>query len=517
MLTSITIENFRGIGSPVSVAIKPITLLFGPNSVGKTTVVQTLHYARECLDRQNFNPDRTLYGGKTIDLGGFKSIVNNHDLSKALRLRFDIDLSDVDLPDYRAGLQSTLRNWSYSRCITSAWIQIVIGWSEYLNNPIAFSYQVGLNGFEFAEIQASADGRRIELSSVNFRHPLFQHESDDFSEDAELLDILLANVGFEFNTENDGFVVELANQESAIPNFGKPLEFNQQWVDADLSGSSQELVNLLSQLIVGPGEMLRDLLRNFRYLGPMRESPERNYSPALSVDESRWSNGLSAWDVLYRNGEKFVDQVNSWIRHSDRLDTGYRLHLKTYKELDLASPTAMALLTGNVIDVDVDMKREIAALPTLTRLVLVEESTGVELVPRDVGIGVSQVLPVVVAVLEQKSSFVAIEQPELHVHPAIQTALGDLFISEIANRGVTFLLETHSEHLLLRLLRRIRETSDNELPPGAPALHPDDVSVTYLEPSEFGIVMHQLRVDESGEFVDRWPRGFFEERAGELF
>ncbi|MBK7994109.1 MAG: DUF3696 domain-containing protein [Blastocatellia bacterium] len=78
-------------------------------------------------------------------------------------------------------------------------------------------------------------------------------------------------------------------------------------------------------------------------------------------------------------------------------------------------------------------------------------------------------------------------------------------------------LETHSEHLILRLLRRIRETNDNELPPDAPALTPDKVSVIYVEQTAEGVKLTPLRIDETGEFIDRWPKGFFEERAEELF
>ena len=78
-ITAITIENFKGIREPVRVELKPITLLFGPNSAGKSTIIQALHYAREIFERQNLNPDRTLLGGGAIDLGGFESLVHKHD------------------------------------------------------------------------------------------------------------------------------------------------------------------------------------------------------------------------------------------------------------------------------------------------------------------------------------------------------------------------------------------------------------------------------------------------------
>lgn len=87
LISALTIENFKGIGSPVKIVFKPITLLFGPNSAGKSTILQALHYAREIFERQNFDPDKTLEGGESLDLGGFKNLVHKFDLSKSITLR----------------------------------------------------------------------------------------------------------------------------------------------------------------------------------------------------------------------------------------------------------------------------------------------------------------------------------------------------------------------------------------------------------------------------------------------
>jgi predicted ATPase len=95
--------------------------------------------------------------------------------------------------------------------------------------------------------------------------------------------------------------------------------------------------------------------------------------------------------------------------------------------------------------------------------------------------------------------------------------LGDLFVESALRSGNTILIETHSEHLMLRLLRRIEETHSGELPPGKWPLHPDRVSVVFVEQVDGAVRTTALRIDETGEFIDRWPRGFFEERADELF
>jgi predicted ATPase len=95
--------------------------------------------------------------------------------------------------------------------------------------------------------------------------------------------------------------------------------------------------------------------------------------------------------------------------------------------------------------------------PKSAEIKLVEMRSGLRLDPSDVGVGISQVLPIVVGAVLPGGSVVAIEQPELHIHPAMQVALGDLFIEGATKRGMSFLIETHSEHLILRLMRRIRE------------------------------------------------------------
>ena len=73
------------------------------------------------------------------------------------------------------------------------------------------------------------------------------------------------------------------------------------------------LSTLLTQLIVGPTERLREALSSFRYLGPLREPPPRNYEPPRSKDESRWVTGLAAWDLLFTRGRQYTQQVSDWL------------------------------------------------------------------------------------------------------------------------------------------------------------------------------------------------------------
>jgi hypothetical protein len=136
------------------------------------------------------------------------------------------------------------------------------------------------------------------------------------------------------------------------------------------------------------------------------------------------------------------------------------------------------------------------------------------------------VLPVVLHAFGEKEKLIAIEQPEIHIHPALQSELGDAFIeSALGDNKNTFVLETHSEHLILRLLRRIRETSKSDFSSWSESLKlacpkgikPQDIAVLYVKPGDEGAELIELPVDANGEFTCDWPGGFFEERIKELF
>ena len=281
---------------------------------------------------------------------------------------------------------------------------------------------------------------------------------------------------------------------------------------------------LLSELILGPARLVRDHLAEMTYIGPLREIPSRSYRPQVTPDEARWAHGLAAWDHLYndRSGE-LMGQVNRWLSDDGRLRTTYRLERVEFKEVPVPSPIHQMFERGLDEDDLGELQELYQSLATRTEIALRDFEKGILVAPGDVGVGISQMVPVVVATLREQDGVLGIEQPELHVHPAIQVGMGDLFIHAAGSdpdrlfAGKSLIIETHSEHIMLRLLRRIRETTDDELPPGVTGLTADDLSVIYVEGGDDGVRFRPLRVDEKGEFRDRWPHGFFEERAGELF
>jgi predicted ATPase len=143
----------------------------------------------------------------------------------------------------------------------------------------------------------------------------------------------------------------------------------------------------------------------------------------------------------------------------------------------------------------------------------------------ETGTGFSQLLPILLAAFSGNGALIAIQQPELHLHPALQSELGDLFIARALGKRFDdkrwngcnqFVLETHSEHLLLRIMRRIRETTLGTLPDMVPPVYPDDVSILYIDNSEDHAVVSTMPLSEGGHLLYDWPGGFFEEGLREV-
>jgi predicted ATPase len=125
----------------------------------------------------------------------------------------------------------------------------------------------------------------------------------------------------------------------------------------------------------------------------------------------------------------------------------------------------------------------------------------------DVGFGVSQILPVLtLCYYVPEGSTVILEQPEIHLHPSVQAGLADVLIDAVKTRGLQIILESHSEHLLRRLQRRIAEER----------LAPEEAALYFCETSDSGASeLIALDVSPYGS-VKNWPRDFFGDDMGDV-
>jgi predicted ATPase len=155
--------------------------------------------------------------------------------------------------------------------------------------------------------------------------------------------------------------------------------------------------------------------------------------------------------------------------------------------------------------------REEAGIGDTIRLKM--KGVDAELSPNDVGVGVSQAMPVLAAVLMARpGDMIVAEQPELHLHPNAQLALADFFLAATRS-GRRLLVESHSEHFLSRIRRRSVETSETD-----EGWISQNVGFVFAEPeqegTDSGATFRQVLVTASGD-VDSWPKGFFDQGPGE--
>ncbi|MEE9391943.1 MAG: DUF3696 domain-containing protein [Planctomycetota bacterium] len=488
MIRRISIENFKGISDRQELSLKPITLLFGPNSAGKSTVMHAVHYAQAMLELGDPDVGRTRLGGD-LDLGGYQSYVNNHDLTNSITVGFEFAPSE--------GVELESAEFSFETIS----VEIRVCWSIPLARPIVDRLAVGFNGDPFAEFGCSSGGSNVWLTNLNLANPILGYEGEGD------LPIVLT----------DKVACSIGNR-MALPEVGCSVQFE----ESEDSEDVENYYRSAGDLLTGACDLLRDELSTFRYVGPIRKVPDRNYRSPRRLDESRWACGLGAWDLLSID-ETIRKDANKWLSHESRLDTGYQIVWKTLREFDGAMFDRLrAAAMNGELDENFDALTD--HLPEIGRLVVFDETKLLDLSPADLGEGIGQVVPVVVAALSPTMdtplgtreivTIVAIEQPELHIHPRMQVALGDLFLSQCSERQ--FLIETHSEHLILRLLRRIRETSEGELPFETDPVTTEDVAVLYVDQIDGDVCIKELRISEDGEFLDNWPDGFFDERMREL-
>ena len=544
-ITSITIENFKGIGEKaVTIPIRPITLLFGKNSAGKSTVLQALRYFFKVKNQWPNLGRIEMSGGLNTDLDNFHSLVHRHELDRKIRIRVKWVLVD-----------------SHTQNSPEQWREIVTGWKEgdhYLESylvgevletgeEICFSGQEKKEKFADAVIGSKGEKlifwKKLKIGDGDIVGQIYVNTTDLSNQAKKHIDYLHESL----NPKDPKIIQSVGSVlfGSVLLSLN-PVAFGLGRLVAGLGltkiDSLQESqMKKVVDNVVGSGQVGFDM----RHLGPFREVPPREYEIPQTPDESQWQKGLGAWDALARD-PKLVEKTNHYLK--EVLQIGY-----TIKQPE---PGQNFQLHDENNEIDVGLS--------------------------DVGVGIAQVIPVVVGALDDSPNTFAVEQPELHVHPAVQVALGDVFIDSVKHRDqahdqaiaefwqkienaleikefienleeskriepliielgkniakkdpefiellkenidaieksnrTLLLIETHSEHLLLRLLRRVRETTEGEQTEHP--LTPDDLSVIYVRSTPEGVEFIPISVTEDGDFEVLWPEGFFDERVEELF
>ena len=233
----------------------------------------------------------------------------------------------------------------------------------------------------------------------------------------------------------------------------------------------------LQQILADLEDAFEKLFDQFYYLGPLRGSPSPHYI---------W--GGKHPDDVGKYGEDMVSALFSSRIQSGNLDE----HVpKWLQRLGLIHSYRLAPVPRT--------QKNYEFLVTIHK-------GGPEVRLTDVGFGVSQVLPVLIlCYYAPEGSILILEQPEAHLHPKVQSELGDVLIDVVKNRDLQIILESHSEHLLHRLMRRTAEEQ----------LCVDDTALYFCQINEGASEVEQLKVDEYGN-ISNWPQEFFGDITGEL-
>jgi len=574
VLTAFQLANFKAFAASQQIPIRPLTLIFGPNSAGKSSIIHGLVFGCQADERGDLDIYRTTVGGEAVDLGGFKQYIYGRDENRQMewglevstgdftgrlaelfasgnraRISVQIALPRVERMKYKFGVNTR----------TGEPVQIKVPTGELVASgaPQVQMYELSVDSAPIVRVSRRPEGR-FQVDHLYHEHPVFRQLIKTIvltstttetvqPSDYEGLDDTISQMVPDLAVEPGNF---LPNRLLVAE---KPVAIEPGMLIAVGRGTRKEnlaaavrvyLPRVLDEMIRGMSGAVSRELKRFHYLGPLRSYPPRHIAFSQHEDTNWFAGGGYAWDVVRRN-EEVREQVNGWLGSPERMQTPYALVVRQLVGIDDLEPTIVEELNrleqegvqlegepdsehtiGGVYPV-IDSETEArnmqnairsADIEKLQELSLLDRRTETVVTHRDVGIGVSQVLPVLVAAYASHNSIVAMEQPEIHLHPALQAELGDVFIaSALGEQKNTFILETHSEHLILRILRRIRETSEGKLPPGLLPLRPEDVAVLYVSPTRNGSIVTEIPATVEGDFATRWPEGFFPERAKELF
>lgn len=480
-VTAFRVQNFMGFEDSGWIELRPITLLFGRNSTGKSALIRALLLLRQSLESESDGGALLFVKDEGYDFGDYREIVRDHDVTRELsfwfRLQFYADKPDTDF------------NWFLKRALDGASYFTVPAHVEPENRPTNQTITVrlilgaitsGLTSLKAMDIFDGTGSIILRATKYNAEH---QQQSQwlyasDFFEPNNLADPSTEVWSSVEIFSRNGFLPNIRLSQSALNRTEdtEEDEDSNKEVDVTLGMDYQNIWLILR----GVRYSLRKiLLEKINYLGPLRSAPQRFYYVAgqsISTPE----RGKHFVRNLVMADSSNIEAINEWLKTSG---PPYQLQLQPLDERKTLYELRLQELSENQCG---------------------HVSSNI----REVGFGITQMLPIITqAVLAQPGTTLIIEQPELHLHPRAQTELSNLFIA-IAQKGVSCIIETHSEHLLLRMQKQIAKTTAGDIDPSQPGqmLLPAQVAVYFVNRRGASMVT-EIEIGPYGDLLST-PDGF---------
>ncbi len=440
MLRHLTFSNFKT-WETADIEFGQITGIFGTNSSGKTSLIQFLLMLKQTKEAT----DRALsleLNGNYVKLGLFGDIVFGHNE------KLEIE-------------------WSLSFALKDELVIV---------DPAQKRGQALIRS-NFLKVEGSLAGKGGAPQAKRLKYTVGDESKSTERQIASLVQKAKGD-GFDLIAEGTSFhFVRTQGRAWTLPGPVKSYAF------PDQARTYFQNASFLSDLEAA----FENALDSIYYLGPLRDYPQRDYLWARSKPH----------DVGLK-GEKAIDAILAATESGETRNIRRRGKHKSFQEVIAYWLAEMGLISEfNVVEIAKGSNRWQAR-------VKVRRGSPDALLP-DVGFGVSQVLPVITLLYYvPEGATVVLEQPEIHLHPLAQARLADVIVNVAERRGVQIILESHSEHLLLRLQRRIAEGE----------ISYSGIKMYFCEGKGHASEASPLKLDLFGN-IENWPENFMGDAFGE--
>lgn len=505
-LSALHLEGFKAFSEYTTIPLRPLTLLFGANSAGKSTILQALYLLRQSMTADTPFMHLRLRGPRVIrSFGSFEDLLSHDRRGHRSKLTIGVSAVMREAPnDGEQSLYFTSGGSSPTNTDVLRVDRIEIA-SEHGTVWACDGSSVGASSRTHSRESEDYTSRRRWTPSLAVEHPLI----DELWERRGAIDTVRVDEGddirfsrFKLPTSlnRESFNRELTSalkasirpiSSSEVPGLGFFLPIS--WkLKREFSEEKSRYWGAWSE----PYFALTGTLGSLLYIPPIRTVPPRDLFVPISgerffmgaASRIRSVQAWHAWGPDHGPQEDecrlMENRVNEWLK---RLGIG--LEIEWQGLYSNSGPTGvMRAASLGCRRLSGDRRERFMHLS-------------------DVGFGVSQILPIVVNLLMTERRLVTIEQPEVHVHPALQAELGDCLAEAVVKQGHQVICETHSEHLVLRLQKLVR----------ARKLDPNLVTICCVSKGANGSAeVSEVRLDDDGGMLGTWPGGFFAERLNEL-